>query len=83
MENVSSVQTYGPMALSLAESHSTRIVKYAVHRDRLRPLYDLKTAISAYIRNIPQADMQKVFANKIKRVQACINARGHHFQRIL
>jgi hypothetical protein len=30
------------------------------------------------IRNISQADLQKVFANKNKRVQACIDARGHH-----
>jgi transposase len=28
-------------------------------------------------------DMQKVFANKIKRVQACIDAREHHFQHLL
>jgi hypothetical protein len=32
------------------------------------------------IRNISQADLQKVFANKIKHVQACIDDRGHHFQ---
>jgi hypothetical protein len=38
---------------------------------------ELKTAITAYIRNISQADLQKVFANKIKWVQACIDAHGH------
>jgi hypothetical protein len=27
--------------------------------------------------------MQKVFANKIKRVQAYIDASGHHFQHLL
>jgi hypothetical protein len=27
-----------------------------------------------------QADLHKVFANKIKPVQSCIDARGHHFQ---
>jgi hypothetical protein len=42
----------------------------------------LKTAITAYIRNISQADLQKVFANKIKQVQACIDTRRHHFQHI-
>jgi hypothetical protein len=42
-------------------------------------LNELKTAITAFIRNISQADLQKMFANKIKRVQACIDARGHHF----
>jgi hypothetical protein len=54
--------------------------KSAVYRDRPRTLDELKTAMTAYIRNISQADLQKVFANKIKRVQACIDARGHHFQ---
>jgi hypothetical protein len=54
-----------------------------VCRDRQRTLNELKTAITAYIRNISQADLQKVFANTIKRVQACIDARGHHFQHVL
>jgi hypothetical protein len=30
----------------------------------------------------PNADLQKVFANKIKRVQACIDASGHDFKYI-
>jgi hypothetical protein len=48
-----------------------------VYRDRPRKLNELKTAITAYIRkNILQADLQNVFANKIKRVQACMDARG-------
>jgi len=54
--------------------------KSAVYRDRPRTLNELKTAITAYIRAISQADLQEVFANKIKRVQACIDARGRHFQ---
>jgi len=54
-----------------------------VSRDRLRTLNELKTAITVYIRNISQADLQKVFANKIKCVQACIDARGRHFEHIL
>jgi len=44
---------------------------------------ELKTAITTYIRNISQAELQKVFSNKIKQVQACIDARGHHFQHLL
>ena len=55
----------------------------AVYRDRPRTLNELKTAITAYIRNISQADLQKVFENKIEWVQACIDARGHHFQHLL
>jgi hypothetical protein len=46
-------------------------------------LNELKTAITTYIRNISQEDLQKVFLNKIKVVQACIDAGGHHFQQLL
>jgi hypothetical protein len=53
-----------------------------LHVSRMR-VNELKTAITAYIRSTSQADLQEVFANKIKRVQACINARGHHFQHLL
>jgi hypothetical protein len=68
----------------LSESRCTLRLRYsAVCRDRPRKLNELKTAITAYIRNIAQADLHKVFANKIKRVQACIDARGHHFQHLL
>jgi hypothetical protein len=54
--------------------------KSAVYRDRPHTLNELITAVTAFIRNISQADLQKVFANKIKQVQACVDARGHHFQ---
>jgi hypothetical protein len=52
--------------------------KSAEYPDFLRALNELKTAITMFIRNISQADLQKVFANKIKRIQACIDARGPH-----
>jgi hypothetical protein len=57
--------------------------KSEVHRDRPRTLSELKTTITAYVRNISQADLHKVFANKIKRVKACIDARGHRSQHLL
>jgi hypothetical protein len=57
--------------------------KSVVYRDRPRTLNELKTAITASIRNISQSDLQKVFANKIKRFQACIDARGHYLQHLL
>jgi hypothetical protein len=55
----------------------------AVYRDRPHMLNELKTAITTYIRNISQADLHKVFVHKIKWAQACIDARGHHFQHLL
>jgi hypothetical protein len=33
-------------------------------------------------RDFPNAGLQNVFANQIKRVQACIDARGPHFQHL-
>jgi hypothetical protein len=54
-----------------------------VYRDRPRTLKELKTARTAYIRNVSQEDLKKVFANEIKRVQVCSDARGHHFQQLL
>jgi hypothetical protein len=57
--------------------------KSAVYRDLPLKLNELKTAITDVISTISQADLQKVFANKIKRVQACIDAREHHFQHLL
>jgi hypothetical protein len=73
---------------SLARSYSTRLLSVwssasAVYRDRPHTFNELKTAITACIRNISQADLQKVFAKKIKRVQSCIDARRHHFQHLL
>jgi hypothetical protein len=50
---------------------------------RSRTLNQLKTAITAHIRNISKADLQEVFVNDIKWVQAYIDARGHHFQQLL
>jgi hypothetical protein len=58
------------------------VAKFAVHRDRPRMLNEVKTTITT-LRNISQADLQNVFANKIKWVQACIDSRGHHFQHLL
>jgi hypothetical protein len=55
----------------------------AVYRDRPHTLNELKTVITAFIRNISQADLQKIFANRIKRVKSYIDARGHHFQHLL
>ena len=53
------------------------------YNDRPLTLNELETAITAYIRNISQADLQKVFENKTEWVQACIDAREYHFQHIL
>jgi hypothetical protein len=57
--------------------------KSEVYRDRPLTLNELKTAITPFIRNISQVDLQKVFANKTKWVQASIDVLGHHFQHLL
>lgn len=57
--------------------------KSKVYCDRPRTLNELKTAITAFIHNITQEELRKVFDNKIKRVQACVVAKGEHFQQLL
>jgi hypothetical protein len=42
--------------------------KSAVDHDYPRTLNELKTAVTEFIRSISQADLEKVFANKIKQV---------------
>jgi hypothetical protein len=59
------------------------VVKSAVYRDRPRKLTELKTVRTTFIRNSSQADLKIMFANEIKWVQACIDARGHHFKHLL
>jgi hypothetical protein len=79
-ENVSSLETYGSPDLTPPDFYLWGTAQSALYRDRPHKLSDLKTATAAYIRNISPADLQKVFANKIKRVQARIAARGHLLQ---
>jgi len=74
------------MAPSLVGSYSTGLLSVGsskICRDCPHTLNELKTAITVYVRNIAQAELQAVFANKIKQVQACIDAHGHHFQHLL
>jgi hypothetical protein len=61
-----------------SESHCAAPGCSISYRDRQHMLHDLKTAITAYIRNISQADLQKVFANKIKWVQTRIRRSWGH-----
>jgi transposase len=73
-----------PYAVHEKPLHDQKLgVWVAISRRRIvGPLF-LTTATHAFIRNISHADLQKVFAKKIKRVQVCIDARGHHCQHIL
>jgi hypothetical protein len=57
--------------------------KSAMYHNRPRMLNVLKTAITAFVRNISKADMQKAIANKIKWGQACIDACRRHFKHLL
>jgi hypothetical protein len=52
------------------------------HRNAAR-IFTEKFRETRSVLDISKADLQKVFANKIKRVQACVDARGHHFQHLL
>jgi hypothetical protein len=86
LENMSFLETYGPFTHQIL-LHQTFICgeqqNLQCYHDCPCTLNELKTAITAYIRIISQADLHKVFANKIKWVQACTDAHGHHYYHLL
>jgi hypothetical protein len=51
--------------LALPDFYLWGAAKSVAYRDRPRTPHELKTALTVYIRNISQADLQKVFASKI------------------
>ena len=53
--------------------------KSAVYRNRPRTLGDLQAVITAFIQSISSEQLIAVFRNKIRRVQACIDAKGVTF----
>jgi hypothetical protein len=57
-------------------------MKASVYRDNPHSLSNLKEAISNFIRNIPHAELEHVFTNKIKREDASLQACGAHFQHL-
>lgn len=57
--------------------------KQTVYRNRPHTIDELKAAITAYISEITVLQLRKVFANKMKRVQCCIDVNGGHFEHIL
>ena len=52
----------------------------AVYQDGPRMLDDLQAAITTFIQSISSKQLMVVFRNKIRRVQACIDAKGGSFQ---
>ena len=54
--------------------------KSVVYRDRPRTLDDLKAVMTAFIQSISSEQLIVVLRNKIRRVRACIDAKGGLFQ---
>jgi hypothetical protein len=82
---VSSLETYGSLArrILLHQMFTCGEQQIAVYHDLPLTLNELKTVVTVFIRNISQADLQKVFANKIEQIHDCIDSRGRHFQHLL
>jgi hypothetical protein len=51
-------------------------IKGAIYKDNPHTLLELKEAIAYFIKNIPPIELSRVFANKIRRVDACIKTHG-------
>jgi hypothetical protein len=60
-----------------------RAIKGAVYKDNPHTLLELKEANADLIRYIPPNELSLVFANKIRRVDAWLQASGGHFQHLL
>jgi hypothetical protein len=58
-------------------------MKGAVDKTSPHTLLELKAAIADFIRNIPLIELSRVLANKIRRVDACLQAREDSFQHLL
>jgi hypothetical protein len=54
-----------------------------VYVDNPHSTEEVKAAITACIGCITSEELEEVFGNKIKRVQACLIARGGHFEHLL
>ncbi|PSN44401.1 hypothetical protein C0J52_05750 [Blattella germanica] len=44
---------------------------------------ELKGEITNYVNSITRETLQKVFQNKYKRVELCLQQQGQHFQHLL
>lgn len=58
-------------------------LKNAIHRNRLHTVEELQEAITNEIRNISEDNLHNVFNNLKKRVNACIENEGRHFEHLL
>jgi hypothetical protein len=73
---------------SLLTNHPHLTLEYEEHQRTARPASaDVRGRHLQHLLQVhsdfPNADLRKVYANKIKWVQVCIDARGHHFQHLL
>jgi hypothetical protein len=57
--------------------------KGSVYKDNPHTILELKAATANFNRNIPPIEPSRGFANKIIRLDACLQARGGHFERLL
>lgn len=58
-------------------------LKNKVFKNRLHNINQLQEAIEEEIRNITPEQLQRVFENKKRRVNICLENEGHHFQHLL
>ena len=57
--------------------------KSSVYSGNPKTLDELKTAITHYVKLVTRETLVKVFYNKLKRVNLCIQENGKHFQHLL
>jgi hypothetical protein len=55
----------------------------AVYSNNPHTTYDLKTAITEYIRNVDRAILNTVFENRVRRISKCLETGRGHFENYL
>jgi hypothetical protein len=58
-------------------------MKGAVYKDIPYTLLEVEKAITHFFRNIPTTELSRIFANKIRIADACLQGSGGHFQHLL
>ena len=59
------------------------VAKSSVYKNKPKTIDELKGEITNYVHSITWETLHKVFENKRKRVELCLQEQGHHFQHLL
>jgi len=78
-----SVSLVSPWPRRLAVKQSGCNKKNSVYSNNPHTIYELKMAITEYIRSVDRAILNTVLVNTVRRVNKCLKTSGGHFEHYL